>query len=142
MSARRLGFLALACLLGAAGGVSQALADCGADIGPLMQQRAAQMKSINEMVVAQKGKQIDPTLFCAKSRPLIEIENRLIAYMKKNQDWCSIPAEMISQLEAAHSKSASFSARACQAAVAFKKMKEQAQNGGAPTAPQLPTGPL
>ena len=84
------------------------------------------MKTINDMVAAAKGKQMDPTAFCAKSAPLNAIEVKLLAYLEKNKDWCAIPDAFIDQLKAAHAKSVAFSGKACKVAAEMKKMKEQA----------------
>ena len=142
MSSFRLGALALALTLSAACGVPAALAQsCNDDIGKMSQERQAAMKTINDMVAAAKGKQMDPTAFCAKSAPLNAIEVKLLAYLQKNQDWCAIPDAFIDQLKAAHAKSVAFSGKACKVAAEMKKMKE-AGASGAPAAPQLPAGPL
>ena len=144
MSSFRLGALAMALALSAACSVSAALAQsCNDDIGKMSQERQAAMKTINDMVVAAKGKQMDAATFCAKSAPLNAIEVKLLAYLQKNQDWCAIPDAFIDQLKAAHAKSVAFSGRACTAAAQQKKMKEAGASGnGAPAAPQLPAGPL
>ena len=142
MSAFRFGALALA--LSTAWGVAAARAgdDCAQDIGKMTQQRQAAMKTINDLVSAAKGKQMDPTVFCAKSAPLNAVEVKLLAYLQKNQDWCAIPDSFIDQLKAAHAKSVAFSAKACKVAAEVKKMKEAGATNGAPPPPQLPTGPL
>ena len=140
----RLGILGLT-LAGFAGASAAWAGDCAADIGGMMKQREGAMQSINAMVTAAKGKQLDPAAFCARSQPLVAVENKLLAYMAKNKDWCQIPDAIIDGLKGAHAKSAGFAAKACGVAAQMKKMKEQAQNGGAggaPAAPQLPTGPL
>ena len=145
MSSFRLGALALALTLSAACGVPAALAQsCADDIGKMSQERQAAMKTINDMVAAAKGKQMDPTAFCAKSGPLNAIEVKLLAYMQKNQDWCAIPDAFIDQLKSAHAKSIAFSSKACKVAAEMKKMKEAGANGAnaAPATPQLPAGPL
>jgi len=121
-------------------GASAALADCSTDVQKLTEERMAALKSINETVVAAKGKQMDPGVFCAKSQPLLAIESKLIAYMTKNQDWCGIPAPIIDQLKDAHVKSASFAAKACKVAEQMKKAQESGAAANAP--PPLPAGPL
>ena len=99
-------------------------------------------QTINGLIKAAKGKQLDPTVFCAKSGGLISAENAMIAYMEKNKDWCGIPDETLDGLKANHAKSAAFAAKACKVAAELKKVKEQAANGGGPQAQPLPTGPL
>ena len=98
--------------------------------------------SINGLVKAAHGKQLDPAVFCAKSAGLNAAENAMIAYMEKNKDWCEIPEEAIAGLKANHAKSLSFSTKACAVAAQIKKMKEQQAAGGGPMAQPLPTGPL
>ena len=119
--------------------------DCGADLARLSKARETQLESLNGIIKASKGHQVDPGVFCSKSGGLNSAENALIAYMVKNKDWCSIPDDALNQLKASHAKSVSFSARACSVAAQRKKMEQQqAQGGGAGAPPQaqLPTGPL
>ncbi len=78
---------------------------CGDDLQKLSEKRAAALQSINAMVAAAKGKQLDPTVFCTKSQPLNVVENEMLAYMNKNKDWCQIPDDVIDQLKATHAKS-------------------------------------
>ncbi len=136
--------LALALSLGGAGWAAPSYAQqsCGDDLQKLMQRREAQLQIINGLVKAAHGKQIDPTVFCAKSAGLNGAENAMIAYMEKNKDWCQVPDEAIAQLKANHARTASFSAKACEVAAKIKKMKEQQAQGGAQQAQPLPTGPL
>jgi hypothetical protein len=115
---------------------------CGDDMQKLSQRREAEMATINTLIKASKGKQLDPTVFCAKSGGLMSAENAMIAYMEKNKEWCGIPDEALDGLKANHAKSAAFAAKACKVASEFKKMKEQQANGGGPQAQPLPAGPL
>jgi len=146
--ARRI--LSLACralLVGGIGVAAPAVADqsCGDDLQKLAQKREAALQSINGLVAAAHGKQLDPNVFCARSAPLGQAETTMIAYMEKNKDWCQIPDSVIEQLKAAHAKSVGFAAKACSVAAQMKKMKEQAAQGGGGGGPQvqpLPAGPL
>ena len=115
---------------------------CGDDLQKLAQRREAEMASINTLVKASKGKQLDPTVFCAKSGGLMSAENAMIAYMEKNKDWCGIPDDTLNGLKANHTKSAAFAAQACKVAGELKKAKEQGADGGGPQAQPLPAGPL
>ena len=134
---------ALALAFAGAACAAPALAQsCNEDLQKLMQKREAGMATINGLVKHAKGKQLDPSIFCAKSGGLIAAENAMIAYMEKNKDWCSIPDEALASLKAGHAKSAAFSAKACKVAAEMKKAKEQGTEGGAPVAQSLPTGPL
>jgi len=115
---------------------------CGDDLQKLAQRREAEMATMNAIIKASKGKQLDPAVFCAKSGGLISAENAMIVYMEKNKDWCGIPDETLDGLKANHAKSAAFAAKACKVAGELKKAKEQAENGGGPQVQPLPTGPL
>jgi hypothetical protein len=138
-------FSGLATALIAAASVlsGSAYADCGSDMQKLAQERNTQLQVVNDFAKSFHGKPMDPEAFCVKSAGLIRAEASLIAYMEKNKDWCSFPDEAIGQLKEHHAKNAQFNAKACTVAAQMKKMKEQqAQGGGAPQAPPLPTGPL
>jgi hypothetical protein len=115
---------------------------CGEDLQKLAQRREAELTIINNLVKSAHGKQLDPTVFCAKSAGLNTAETAMIAYMEKNKDWCQIPDEALDQLKANHAKSVAFSGKACAVAAQIKKMKEQQAAGGGPQAQPLPTGPL
>ncbi len=128
-------------LAGAACAAPALAQSCGDDLQKLSQRREAEMATINTLIKAAKGKQLDPNVFCSKSGGLMEAENAMIAYMEKNKDWCGIPDESLDSLKANHAKSAAFAAKACKVAAEMKKAKEQAANGG-PQAQPLPTGPL
>jgi len=145
MARRILLSLAVAALLVGDIGVAFADQNCGDDLQKLAQRREAALQSINSLVSAAHGKQLDPSAFCARSAPLNQAENAMIAYMEKNKDWCSFPDEAISQLKEHHAKNTAFSAKACTVAAQMKKMKEQAAQGNAAAGPQaqpLPAGPL
>jgi hypothetical protein len=130
--------------VGAIIAAAPALADqsCGDDLQKLAQKREAALQSINGLVAAAHGKQLDPSAFCARSAPLNQAETTMLAYMEKNKDWCQIPDGPIEQLKAAHAKSVSFTNKACTVAAQMKKMKEQAAQGGGPQVQPLPAGPL
>lgn len=136
--------LLLALALGAAGWAAPSYAQqsCGEDLQKLAQRREAELTIINDLVKSAHGKQLDPTIFCAKSAGLNAAENAMIAYMEKNRDWCQVPDEALAQLKANHAKSVAFSGRACAVAAQMKKMKEQQAQGGGPQVQPLPTGPL
>ena len=122
-----------------------ALADCGQDMQKLAQARNVEMGKLNDFAKSNKGKPMDPAVFCAKSSGLLHAEEALIAYMEKNKDWCSFPDDAIAGLKASHVKNAGFNAKACTVAAKIKKMKEQAAQGGGGGGPQaqpLPAGPL
>ena len=143
MTMRSTAMASFALALAGATWAAPALAQsCGDDLQKLGQRREAEMATINSVIKASKGKQLDPTVFCAKSGGLVSAENAMIAYMEKNKDWCGIPDETIASLKANHARSAAFAAKACKVAGEMKKAKEQAANGGGPQAQPLPAGPL
>jgi hypothetical protein len=113
---------------------------CNDDIKRLSAKREAELSRVNALVVASKGKPINPAIFCSQSAGLNTAENVLIAYMEKNKDWCSVPDEILASLKANHAKSMAFSAKAC--AVAAQMKKQQAAGGSGPQAQPLPAGPL
>ena len=143
MTMRSTAMASLALALAGAAWAAPALAQsCSDDLQKLSQRRETEMATINAVIKAAKGKQLDPTVFCAKSNGLISVENAMIAYMEKNKDWCGIPDDTLDSLKANHAKSAAFAAKACKVAAEMKKAKEQAANGGGPQAQPLPAGPL
>ena len=92
MTMRSTAMASLALALAGAAWAAPALAQsCGDDLQKLAQRREAEMATINTLIKAAKGKQLDPAVFCAKSGGLLSAENAMIAYMEKNKDWCRIP---------------------------------------------------
>ena len=143
MTMRSIAMASFALALAGATWAAPALAQsCGDDLQKLSQRRETEMATINTLIKAAKGKQLDPNVFCAKSGGLMTAENAMIAYMEKNKDWCGIPDDALDNLKANHAKSAAFAAKACKVAAEMKKAKEQAANGGGPESQPLPTGPL
>jgi hypothetical protein len=135
--------LVLVLSLGGAAWASPSFAQsCGEDLQKLARQREVELAIINDLVKSAHGKQLDPTVFCAKSAGLNKAETAMIAYREKNKDWCQVPDEALAQLKANHAKSVAFSGKACTVAAQIKKMKEQQAAGGGPQAQPLPTGPL
>jgi hypothetical protein len=136
MTMRSTAMASLALALAGAAWAAPALAQsCSDDLQKLSQRRETEMATINTLIKAAKGKQLDPSVFCGKSGGLMTAENAMIAYMEKNKDWCGIPDDTLDSLKANHAKSATFAAE-------MKKAKEQAANGEGPQAQPLPVGPL
>jgi len=128
--------------LAGAAWVAPALAQsCNDDMAKLGARHLAEMQTVNDLIKAAKGKQIEASVFCEKTRGVIETENTMIAYLEKNKDWCGFPDEMLDNLKASHAKNIVFNGKACKVAAEQKKVQEQAQ-GGAPQAQPLPAGPL
>jgi hypothetical protein len=121
---------------------SLAQQSCGDDLKRLSEKRQAELNRVNQLVVAAKGKPLNPILFCSQSAGLNSAENALIAYMDKNKDWCGIPDEVVAALKANHVKSVAFSTRACTVAAQMKKQQAAGAAAQAQQAPALPAGPL
>jgi hypothetical protein len=137
-------------VLGVAAGASTlnsmayAQQSCADDLKRLSERRDTELNRINALVRANKGKAIDPRVFCAQSGGLNASETALIAYMEKNKDWCAIPDDAVAGLKANHVKSLGFAAKACSIAAQIKKQQAAgaAANNNAPQAQPLPAGPL
>lgn len=134
-----LGLVSLTCLPAAAQGVT----DCASDVQQLQSKRQAPIDKLNALNQAGKGK-LDPVAACPLFRTLVTSETQLLDYMVKNQAWCDVPEDAITNVRASRDKTKTIAAQACKvAAEALKAQKEgQAGMGGAPQQPRLPTGPL
>jgi hypothetical protein len=123
-----------------------ARADSCEELGVLKTKREAVLQSINTMVAANKGKQLDAETFCAHARPIVAVDNAFLASLTKNKDWCQIPDEVINQFKLIQAKDNNMASKSCTVAAQMKKAKEQAEAGGgagmASSAPKLPAGPL
>jgi hypothetical protein len=117
---------------------------CGDDLKRLSEKREAELNRVNALVKANKGKPMDPQVFCSQSSGLNTAEAALIAYMEKNKDWCGVPEDALAALKANHVKSLGFAHKACTVAAQMRQMKKQQEAGGngAPQAQHLPAGPL
>ena len=143
----RSGFTAVVVLIGAGSAFAQQ--SCNDDIKRLSQRREAELVGINSLVKATKGGKLDPTVFCARSGGLLAAENALIAYLAKNETWCSVPPNVVEGLRGNHAKTLAFSGKACTVAAQIKKLKAQAAQqsaagggNGASAVQALPAGPL
>ncbi len=123
--------------LGAGGALAQS---CNEDIGALQQKRNVQIEALNKLTKATGGK-LDPIAACPRLRQLASVEQEMLAYMEKNQNWCSIPGEIIEQVKGGVAKTSQIAAQACKIAAQARRMQEQ-QTQMAPLAPALPRGPL
>ena len=123
-----------------AAGASTALAQsCNDDIGGFQERRNVHLEALNKMTKANQGK-LDPAASCPRLRNLATIEREMLAYMQKNQSWCSIPEQIIEPVKAGATRPAEVAGQACKIAAQAR----QQQSGGplAPAAPALPRGPL
>ena len=133
------GFLALAFAQPAAA------QSCENDIGGLQKKRQSQIAEINKST--QDGK-LDPVTACPRLRNLAATENEMLGYMQKNQNWCNIPDDVLSNVKEGQAKTASVAKQACTIAAQIRKQQQQQATGGgapgfgAPPAPRLPAGPL
>jgi hypothetical protein len=131
----------------AADGPATSAAGCETDIGKLQEKRNAQIASLNQL--SKKGGKLDPVAACPKLRGLASIEQQMLGYMVKNQNWCNIPENVIDNVKEGSGKTATIAKQACGLAAQVKKMQSQqaAGGGGSPfggqsAAPKLPAGPL
>lgn len=134
----RTAFLAAAfTCLSAAGALAQS---CNDDMGAIQQKRNVQLEALNKITKANGGK-LDPVTACPRLRTLAGLEREMLAYMEKNQSWCSIPDQIIEQVKTGAGRTAQIAGQACKIAA---QARQQQQGGGAagPAAPALPRGPL
>lgn len=119
-------------------GATAALAQsCNEDIGAIQKKRNGHLEALNKMTKANGGK-LDPVASCPRLRTLAALEREMLAYMEKNQNWCSIPDEIIEQVKTGSARTAEVAGQACKIAAQARQMQQQA----APAAPALPRGPL
>lgn len=141
---RWLPILSAVAFLGAA---APAFADCQEDLGKIMKERQGLIDALNKMNKGGKG-QLDPIAACPRLRNLAASENKVVAYLEKNKDWCNVPDSFIENAKTGRTKSVTFAAKACQVAGQVEKMKrqqaQQAANGGGnqQQVQRLPAGPL
>lgn len=127
---------------------AKAQASCQNDFALIQGKREKQIASLNAMAKRAKGK-LDPVAACPRLRSLASVEGELLAYMKKNKSWCSIPDELIAQVEKGREGTNRMAGQACkvagQIAVMKRRAAQQAAQGNAAAAaqrPKLPSGPL
>ncbi|MDB5570611.1 MAG: uncharacterized protein JWN93_1794 [Hyphomicrobiales bacterium] len=117
---------------------------CNEDIGKFQAKRNVHIEQLNKLAKAAKGK-LDPIASCPRLRSLVSVEREMLAYMEKNQAWCSIPDNVIEQVKGGGQKTGQIADQACKFAAQAKKMQQQQsqmQAAGAPPPPSLPRGPL
>lgn len=125
---------------------SSSASGCEADLGKLQSRRNAQIAELNAL--SKKGGKLDPVAACPKLRGLSSIEQQMVGYMVKNQNWCNIPEQIVDNVKQGSGKTAAIAKQACGLAAQMKKMQSQQAAGGAAgggfaqTAPKLPAGPL
>jgi hypothetical protein len=114
---------------------------CETEMKKIRDKHDAIVASLNAM---KKSGKLDAVAACPKLRLLASIENEWVVYMTKNKDWCSIPDDALTNMEANKTKTTAFAGQACSVAAKNKKMKEQQAAGGGQQQQQLklPSGPL
>lgn len=130
------------------GSVAAHAQSCENDIGELQKKRGVQMENISKLQKKGEGK-LDPVAACPMLRSLATIEQSMLAYMQKNQNWCNIPDEVITNVKEGSGKTAGIAKQACGLAAQMKKQQQQQAAGAGPggpgfnvPAPKLPAGPL
>jgi hypothetical protein len=134
------------CLALAMASPAHAQSSCEADIGKMQQKRMGIIEGLNKLQQKDQGK-LDPIEACPRLRSLAGIEKEIQAYMEKNQSWCNIPDEAVTNIKDTQVKTTQIAGQACNIAAQIKKQQQQqAQGGGMPgfaaPAPKLPSGPL
>jgi len=118
---------------------------CENDMFKLQEKRMGLLESITKLQEKEDGK-LDPIAACPKLRSLASLEKDIQGYMEKNQSWCNIPDEALTNIKETQSKTTKIAAQACNIAAQIKKQQQQQAQGGIPTfnapAPKLPGGPL
>jgi hypothetical protein len=125
---------------------------CENDIGEFQKKRASQMENLSKLQKKGDGK-LDPVSACPMLRSLASVEQSMLAYMEKNQNWCNIPDEALRNVKDGSGKTAGIAKQACGLAAQMKKQQQQQAAGGGAgpgaggpgfnvPAPKLPAGPL
>jgi hypothetical protein len=121
---------------------------CENDIGEFQKKRAAQMESIGKLQKKGDGK-LDPVAACPMLRSLASVEQSMLAYMEKNQNWCNIPDQVLTNVKEGTGKTSGIAKQACGLAVQMKKQQQQQAAGAGAGGPafnvpsaKLPAGPL
>ena len=153
-SRARSAFLSAFAVLALGTGEAAAQSSCQTDFEKLTATRNARIGAVNALQKKGKGK-LDPIAACPRLNALVAAEQAMIAYMVKNQKWCSIPEEVIAQAREGSGKTRGVAGQACGIAAKVRKMQAQqlqamkraraaqaAGGGGAPMKPALPAGPL
>ncbi len=143
---RGLAAAGLLCTVAMQAAPARAQSSCENDFSAINKKLEGQVAALNALTKG-KRKQVDPGAACPRLRNLSATERELLAYMKKNQSWCSIPEEVISKFTERAANTSRVAGQACKAAAMQAKMRKQAaqqsRGGGAPDPrPRMPTGPL
>jgi len=131
-----------------------AQSSCQTDFERLTATRNARIAAVNALQKKGKGK-LDPIAACPRLNALAASEQAMIDYMVKNQKWCSIPEDVVTQARTGSARTRQIAGQACGIASKVRVMQAQALKqakiarqraaeggGGAPMKPSLPAGPL
>ena len=122
------------------------VSSCDVDMMKLQEKRNVTMTQVNNAVRPNKQGQVNPMVACPNLRKLVSVETEMKTWMTKNQEWCSIPEQVMAQMREGFSKTGEIADRACAAATQMRRAQQQQQAGGPagarPAAPKLPSGPL
>jgi len=122
------------------GAVSAFAQSCNDDIAALQTKRNGHLAALNKITKANGGK-LDPVSACPRLRTLASVEREMLGYMQKNQSWCTIPEEIITQVKTGANRTSQIAGQACKIAAQARQMQNQQSSAG-PAAPALPRGPL
>jgi len=121
---------------------------CEKDVSEFQTKRNAQMENLAKLQKKGDGK-LDPVAACPMLRSLATVEQSMLAYMEKNQNWCNIPDDALNNVKQGSAKTAGIAKQACGLAAQVKKQQQQQAAGagaGGPgfnvAPPKLPAGPL
>ena len=149
MATRKIIFLSLAAALAAlvAGGPAFAQS-CNEDIAAIAARRQAVVHVLERSVKAGHGK-LDPVASCPVLRKLAAIEGEFGSYMVKNKDWCHVPDEAVTNVQASQRKTQTMASRACGLVTQIRRAQQQQRQqqaagagGPQPQVQRLPAGPL
>jgi hypothetical protein len=131
---RRFVLLAVAVLMAAApfaaSHEARANQACAEEFGPLRQTLESRGQAVQAAIKAKRPREE----ICAVVRRFQEAENRMVTYMRNNQDWCMIPETAVKNAAASQGRTATLRRQACAPAPTQAQMAPQQQA-------QRPTGP-
>lgn len=110
---------------------------CQKEFGPMMQQRANYMNTINNF----KKKRPNAPQACNTFGGLAATNRKIVKWMEEQKDWCQVPEEMLSQLKGQQGQIDKVRGQACNAAAQqAKAMRQQRQGGGQQAGPGVGAG--
>ncbi|NDA47868.1 MAG: hypothetical protein EBY21_11485, partial [Alphaproteobacteria bacterium] len=107
---------------------AQGVTDCASDVQQLQVKRQSPIDKLNALNKEGKGK-LDPVAACPLFRSLVTSETQLLDYMVKNQTWCDVPEDAITNVRASRDKTKTIAAQACKVAAEAMKAQKEGQAG-------------